>query len=375
MEALVGLEATSTVMSSAPMQTGKCKALHCAIVGGGIVGASAAYYLKLKGVHSTVIEQTDVACHSSGKAGGFLSKAMPQGTIAELSSYSFGLHQELAEKMKAKKTGYRAMKCISLGHGKKPLSEPGWQWLDQTNGRVHSLGNETDTAQVHPRLLTHALMAESCAKVVHDQVVNVAIENGTVTGVETKSGVKIDCDYLLVAMGAWSHLAVQWFPQLAKILPCNPAPKYTSIVLKSVVDNTAVFMSTGGEVEIYPRGDETYVCGCPSQIELPKSATQIVPEEADVEFLKKECGKISSKLANAPVVQTQSCCLPLAADGLPVIGKIPQTENALIATGLGCWGILNGPATGKAVAEIVSSGKVESFDCTPFSPSRRDGLG
>lgn len=338
------------------------------------MGASAAYYLKLKGVHSTVFEQTDIACHSSGKAGGFLSKAMPQGTIAELCTYSFGLHKELAEKLTAKNTGYRALKCISVGHGKKALSAPEWQWLDKTNGRTVSLGDESDTAQVHPRLLTHALMTESCAKVVYEEVVGVDIEDGTVKGVETKSGSKVACDFLLVAMGAWSFVATKWFPQLKGILPSGPAPKYTSIVLKSVVDNTAVFMSTGGEVEIYPRDDETYVCGFPRHIQLPFTANEIVPEDEAVEFLKQECGKISSQLAKAEVAQTQSCCLPLAADGLPVIGKIPQTQNALVATGLGCWGILNGPATGKAVAELVTTGKVECFDCTPFAPDRRAGL-
>jgi glycine/D-amino acid oxidase-like deaminating enzyme len=44
------------------------------IVGGGIVGASTAYYLALKGIASTIVERTEIAAAASGKAGGFLGR-------------------------------------------------------------------------------------------------------------------------------------------------------------------------------------------------------------------------------------------------------------------------------------------------------------
>lgn len=41
-----------------------------------------------------------------------------------------------------------------------------------------------------------------------------------------------------------------------------------------------------------------------------------------------------------------------------------------IATGHSCWGILNSPATGAALAELIVDGKASIVDLTPFDPAR-----
>src|SRR5467141_3433378 len=43
------------------------------ICGGGVIGASIAYFLSCRGVKATVIEGTGLACAASGKPGGFLA--------------------------------------------------------------------------------------------------------------------------------------------------------------------------------------------------------------------------------------------------------------------------------------------------------------
>jgi hypothetical protein len=45
------------------------------------------------------------------------------------------------------------------------------------------------------------------------------------------------------------------------------------------------------------------------------------------------------------------------------------------ATGHSCWGILNGPATGKALAELITDGEVSCLDLRPFAPMRRQARG
>ena len=42
------------------------------ICGGGVIGASIAYFLSCRGVKAIVFESTGVACAASGKSGGFL---------------------------------------------------------------------------------------------------------------------------------------------------------------------------------------------------------------------------------------------------------------------------------------------------------------
>lgn len=41
-----------------------------------------------------------------------------------------------------------------------------------------------------------------------------------------------------------------------------------------------------------------------------------------------------------------------------------------MAAGHSCWGILNGPATGKALAEMICTGASQCVDLTPYDPAR-----
>jgi glycine/D-amino acid oxidase-like deaminating enzyme len=72
----------------------------------------------------------------------------------------------------------------------------------------------------------------------------------------------------------------------------------------------------------------------------------------------------------AEVVAQQACYLPAVPDGLPVIGAVPGFPGAYVATGHTCWGILNGPATGLVVLELIADGRTASIDLRPLSPQR-----
>jgi glycine/D-amino acid oxidase-like deaminating enzyme len=61
-------------------------------------------------------------------------------------------------------------------------------------------------------------------------------------------------------------------------------------------------------------------------------------------------------LASAKILARQACYRPITRDGLPFIGRVPGVEGAYIATGHSVWGILNAPATGEAMAELISDG-------------------
>ena len=41
-----------------------------------------------------------------------------------------------------------------------------------------------------------------------------------------------------------------------------------------------------------------------------------------------------------------------------------------MATGHSVWGMLNGPATGEAVAELIADGAARTVDLAPFDPAR-----
>jgi glycine/D-amino acid oxidase-like deaminating enzyme len=62
------------------------------ICGGGVIGASIAYFLSCRGAKATVIEGTGLACAASGKSGGFLALDWSDGSpLAPLARRSFVL--------------------------------------------------------------------------------------------------------------------------------------------------------------------------------------------------------------------------------------------------------------------------------------------
>ena len=59
---------------------------------------------------------------------------------------------------------------------------------------------------------------------------------------------------------------------------------------------------------------------------------------------------------------------PVTPDGLPLVGAT-QAPNVYVAGGHGMWGIVLGPASGKLLAEQITTGRVDPI-IKPFDPLR-----
>ena len=66
----------------------------------------------------------------------------------------------------------------------------------------------------------------------------------------------------------------------------------------------------------------------------------------------------------------QACFRPITRDGLPLIGSAPGFQGAYVATGHSVWGILNAPATGEAMAELILGGRADTVPLAAFDPAR-----
>ena len=87
--------------------------------------------------------------------------------------------------------------------------------------------------------------------------------------------------------------------------------------------------------------------------------------------IRAVAASLSSTLATFEVEAQQACYLPLPPDGLPIIGGVPGLPGVFVASGHSCWGILNGPATGLVVSEMIVDGKVSSLQgCEVLNPAR-----
>ena len=77
--------------------------------------------------------------------------------------------------------------------------------------------------------------------------------------------------------------------------------------------------------------------------------------------------RLSPALSGAKILARQACYRPVTQDGLPLIGRISGLNGAFVATGHGVWGILNAPATGEALADLVVHGVSRNVDLSPFT--------
>ncbi|KAI7739277.1 hypothetical protein M8C21_017507 [Ambrosia artemisiifolia] len=356
------------------------------VCGGGIIGVCTAYFLSKKGAAVTLVEQSSIACAASGKAGGFLAfDWCDGGPVSSLARASFNLHRSLAQELDGVESyGYRPVNTLSLsvtesGKPNRKSTVPGW--IDGPVKSPRTIGTIETTAQVHPQLFTRKLMEKAMAEygveVVIGKVKSVETGGGKVTALLEGGGV-IDGDAVVLALGPWTSK----FKLLESVVRVHGL-KAHSVVLEpkdvDAISADALFLSYqpahGGppmDPEIYPRPTgEVYICGMSSQEEVPDDPEQIEPNPDSIRVLKRVAGTVSSHLGEESRVKAeQACFLPCTDDSVPVIGEIPGMAGCYVATGHSCWGILNGPATGAAVAELVMDGSSTIVDLTRFSPAR-----
>src|SRR5262245_7150931 len=132
------------------------------ICGGGVIGASIAYFLSCRGVEAVVVERTGLACAASGKSGGFLALDWCDGSPLEsLARRSFALHASLPEEIGGD-WGYRRVVTYGGSTGAHDLrrrsSAYAVAWLSKSVLVDRRLGSTVTTAQVHPGRFTAALM-------------------------------------------------------------------------------------------------------------------------------------------------------------------------------------------------------------------------
>ena len=110
----------------------------------------------------------------------------------------------------------------------------------------------------------------------------------------------------------------------------------------------------GAEPRAVSRTDgTTYVCAISSEEPLPVDPARVAPDPGAIARLEAMCSSMSPVLASAKILARQACYRPVTRDGLPLIGPVPGVAGAYIATGHSVWGILNAPATGEAMAELI----------------------
>jgi glycine/D-amino acid oxidase-like deaminating enzyme len=353
------------------------------ICGGGVIGASIAYFLSERGAEAVVIECTDIACAASGKSGGFLALDWCDGSpLAPLARRSFELHAELGADFEGR-WGYRRLDTLSIAASARrrlggSASDGMPAWVAPDARLQQRLGSPATTAQVDPAAFTRGLMDAASERGARLQIGSVtgltrSADERRVTGV-LAGGEVIEGDAVVIAMGPWSVLAAEWLP-----MPMIYGLKGHSLVFRTSrpVSPHALFVeceAADGAVhspEVFPRPDGTvYVCGLSSETPLPTDPAAVLPDPGAHERLRAMTGIFAPALAEAEIVAAQACFRPVTRDGLPLIGRVRGLDGAYVATGHSVWGMLNAPATGEAMAELILDGGTRSVNIRAFDPAR-----
>jgi glycine/D-amino acid oxidase-like deaminating enzyme len=353
--------------------------MRVVICGGGVIGACTAYFLARRGVDVTVVERTGIACAASGKAGGFLALDWcAGGPLDPLARRSFTLHAELAGEL-ADDLGYQRTNAYSgfIVRDRDARSDARvLDWLSNDVIVSHRIGTPDTTAIVNPRKFTTAMMnaAQRLGAQLHLGTVTGVVrgrDESIVKGIEV-DGALIEADATVIAMGPWSSVAAKWLP-----LPHVFGQQSPSIIYQTgtQVPADALFLdyrdAAGGEatVEVFPRADgTTHVCAFSGPAPLPLDPAQVTPDPDVIERLRAVCEQLSPAFTRDRIIAKQACFRPITRDYVPLIGRVPRTEGAYVATGHNVWGILNAPATGEALSELIVDGAAHTVDLMPFEP-------
>lgn len=354
--------------------------MRVVICGGGVIGACTAYFLRRHGIDVIVVERAEVAAAASGKAGGFLSRDWCAGTpLDALARGSFALHAQLPGEI-AGDWGYRPMSAysgfVAPGADPRRTAPSALGWLSDGVVIAQRIGTTETTAIVHPRKFTSAVMNAALAQGAELRAGRVTgivrgADGSRAGGVEVDGGV-IEADAVVIAMGPWSLLAAQWMS-----LPAVYGQRSPSIVydLGADVPADALFLEHEDDegavsIEVFPRADgSTHIVALSDIAPLPLDPAAVTPDAGAIARLQAMSERLSPLFRPEKIIARQACFRPVTEDGLPLMGKVPQSEGVYVATGHNVWGILNAPATGEAMAQLIA-GEATRVDLSPFDPAR-----
>jgi glycine/D-amino acid oxidase-like deaminating enzyme len=124
-------------------------------------------------------------------------------------------------------------------------------------------------------------------------------------------------------------------------------------------------------IEVFPRADgSTHITALSDIAPLPLDPATVLPDREAIARLQIMCERLSPLFRPEKILAQQACFRPVTEDGLPLIGRVPNSDGLYVATGHNVWGILNAPATGEAMAQLIVDGTTREVNLAPFDPAR-----
>ena len=361
------------------------------IVGGGIVGCSCAYFLSREGAKVVIVERDGIGSGASGHgAGGFGVPLHYNEPIdhARFMKQAVNFLKWMAPRV-AEEAGidvlWREMPWLEVAR-----TEPTLGYMKEW---APSLGHEVlgadEVRRLEPRLspavfggvvvegngqvdsyrltLAYARGAESNgAEVVIEEAVNLRRTGGKVTAVETAAGL-IECDSVVLAMGAWMNSAGPWteFP-----LPISPLKGELLLLDYPGSEYWPYWVvgydtSPGEELSTYlhMRADGVLSAGSTTEPGLYDSN----PTEEARNGIMQRAVRLMPGVAESQLSGHVAGPRPSPPDGTTVLGPIPGWEGLYAA--VSAPGIMCSAFMGNMIKDLIYNNPL-LFPIEPLHPSK-----
>ncbi len=178
--------------------------------------------------------------------------------------------------------------------------------------------------------------------------------------IETAGGPLVP-ETVILAAGAWTGRLAR---QLGIRLPMEPAKGYSITLDPQAGLPTRPLNVSESKFGVTPWEGGVRLAGT---LELAGLQREI--NQARVEAIVRSAREALPGFSATGVQEVWTGMRPLAADGLPIIGKSLRCSNLVMATAHGMLGLTQAAITGRLVSDITT-GRSPTLDPVPFSPDR-----
>ena len=361
---------------------------HVVVIGGGATGLSTAFWLRREGVAVTLVEKGIVGWEASGRNGGGATHAY---------SPLFREEQRLwpmMDELLGYPTEYQPLRIrIALDEAQLEHAWRGTRVAMQQGFKAEALDAKTVRElvpwvgdDIAGGLLWHygghanpqrtvqayawAIQDLGGTIMQHTTVTGIGVQGGRAVEVTTDQGT-LGCDAVVIAagphtaqLGRMIGIEIPVAPARAEMIVTEPLP----LIRHGGTDGNGLY----GRQTL--RGNLAYGGGPHEWIELTGMQTPPRVSTSLLRHLSRRLAELFPKAAHARVIRSWAGIVENTPDGRPVIDRLAQPDNVILAT-MSSVGFGLSPASGHAVRDLVIDGKCSFADIEKLKLSRFDAIG
>ena len=361
-----------------------------AVIGGGIIGCSAAAFLAERGAKVTLYESTAIGAGASGRNLGALQHPF-DAILAPLYRASLEHYRRLSADDRGATLADEPAGLLLINRDADaargqverlsaivPELSPAFVDADAVAASEPSLvaGISACLLQtgypIPPAWATNAFAQRAERRGAQIQVGATAtpwIEDGEVRGVELGDGSRHAAGAVLIAAGPWSPPLVDasgaWQPinrtwgVTVQLDLGAAAPRH--IIEEDEVDAVnRQLVAAARAAEAGPAEGPHSLFTVASAAGISTLGSIFLPAEPDpapiARLLIERGSAYLPAIARAPVREIRYCARPQSVDGRPFIGQVAGTAGLFVCAGHGPWGISTGPASAELVVDAILEG-------------------